>query len=59
MKQLVTRRPERRALGRGAFLLAPLALAMSGALAAPVPGGSLDPLTIPKYVTPLVIPPAL
>ena len=24
-----------------------------------VPGGTLDPLTIPKYVTPLVIPPVM
>ena len=44
---------------RGAFLLAPLALGVSSALAAPVPGGTLDPLSIPKYVTPLVIPPVL
>jgi len=28
-------------------------------LAAPVPGGTLDPTTIPKYVTPLVIPPEM
>ena len=27
--------------------------------AAPLPGGTLDPLTIPKYVTPLVIPPEM
>jgi FtsP/CotA-like multicopper oxidase with cupredoxin domain len=27
--------------------------------AQPVPGGTLDPLTIPKYVTPLVIPPVM
>src|SRR5437773_1465664 len=26
---------------------------------APVPGGPLDPLSIPKYVTPLVIPPVM
>jgi bilirubin oxidase len=26
---------------------------------APLPGGSLDPTTIPKFVTPLVIPPAM
>ncbi|UCH81863.1 MAG: multicopper oxidase domain-containing protein [Nitrospiraceae bacterium] len=31
----------------------------SGAMAQPVPGGTLDPLTIPKYVTPLVIPPVM
>lgn len=29
------------------------------ALAAPVPGGTLDPTIIPKYVTPLVIPPEM
>jgi len=27
--------------------------------AAPLPGGTLNPLTIPKYVTPLVIPPVM
>jgi FtsP/CotA-like multicopper oxidase with cupredoxin domain len=43
----------------GMFLLSPLAAAMQTASAAPVPGGTLDPLTIPKYVTPLVIPPVL
>ena len=32
---------------------------VNGALAQAVPGGTLDPLTIPKYVTPLVIPPVL
>ncbi len=44
---------------RGALLLTPLTLAVSGAMAQAVPGGTLDPLTIPKYVTPLVIPPVL
>ena len=29
------------------------------ATAQPLPGGTLDPLTIPKYVTPLVIPPVM
>ncbi|RII27780.1 MAG: copper oxidase [Geobacter sp.] len=33
--------------------------AFSPALAVPVPGGTLDPLSIPKYVTPLVIPPEM
>lgn len=28
-------------------------------LAAPLPGGTLDPTTVPKYVTPLVIPPVM
>jgi len=38
----------------GAALLAPLTVE-----AVPLPGGTLDPLTIPKYVTPLVIPPVM
>jgi hypothetical protein len=28
-------------------------------MATPIPGGSLDPHTVPKYVTPLVIPPQM
>jgi FtsP/CotA-like multicopper oxidase with cupredoxin domain len=36
-----------------------LALAVSQALAQAVPGGTLDPATIPKYGTPLVIPPVM
>ncbi len=28
-------------------------------LAAPIPGGTLDPLAVPKYQTPLLIPPAM
>ena len=43
----------------GAALLAICVLSMPAAIAAPVPGGTLDPLTIPKYVTPLVIPPVM
>lgn len=37
-------------------------LCLAGAprgFAAPVPGGTLDPLSIPKYVAPLVIPPVM
>ncbi len=37
----------------------PLLLSMTAANAVPLPGGTLDPLTIPKYVTPLVIPPVM
>ena len=40
-------------------LLLAMILAASSALAAPVPGGTLDPLTIPQYVQPLVIPPVM
>ena len=36
-----------------------LGASISSALAAPLPGGTLDPLTIPKYVEPFVIPPVL
>jgi len=36
-----------------------LALLSATALAQPLPGGTLDPLTIPKFVTPLVIPPVM
>ncbi len=40
-----------------------LACAVLGSIftarAQPLPGGSLDPLAIPKYVTPLVVPPAM
>jgi len=41
-------------------LFTAVSLALScPALAAPVPGGTLNPTTIPKYVTPLVIPPVM
>jgi len=36
-----------------------LALAVPGAWAAPIPGGTLDPLDVPKYQTPLLIPPVM
>ena len=36
-----------------------LSVSISNALAQAVPGGTLDPTTIPKYVSPLVIPPVL
>lgn len=41
-------------VGAGLFLLQ-----QGTAMAAPVAGGTLDPTTIPKYVTPLVIPPVM
>ena len=43
----------------GVLLCTPLVAGIQTATAQPVPGGTLDPLTIPKYVTPLVIPPVL
>src|SRR5690242_11767658 len=42
----------------GAGALVPAAVGTRGALAA-VPGGTLDPTTIAKYVTPLFIPPEM
>ena len=54
-----------RLLGPGLLAVAVLVLAASPAVSSPpppphpVPGGSLDPTTIPKYKEPLVIPPAM
>jgi spore coat protein A, manganese oxidase len=42
----------------GASLVLPRHVRPGRALAA-IPGGTLDPTTVPKYVTPLVIPPAM
>jgi len=43
-----------------AILVSALALVFAGAVtAAPLPGGTLDPLSIPKYVDPLPIPGAM
>ena len=46
-------------LTAGRILIGVAALGSSLSLAAPLPGGSLDPTTIPKYVQPLVIPPVM
>ena len=43
----------------GVTILAICALSVPAVFAQAVPGGTLDPLTIPKYVTPLVIPPVM
>jgi spore coat protein A, manganese oxidase len=41
-------------------MLAVIAVAFGAtAAAAPLPGGTLNPLSIPKFVTPLVVPPAM
>lgn len=45
--------------GIGMGLLGSLAVILGNVAAAPLPGGSLDPTTIPKYVSPLVIPPEM
>ncbi|HEX6828569.1 MAG TPA: hypothetical protein VF104_06280, partial [Burkholderiales bacterium] len=44
---------------RSLLLLIPSLFVAAAASAAPLPGGSLDPTTIPKYVTPLAIPPVM
>ena len=41
------------------FVAASVTTFLVGVKSQPVPGGSLDPLLIPKYVEPLVIPPVL
>ncbi|PLY03067.1 MAG: copper oxidase [Desulfuromonas sp.] len=49
-------------LKNGSFwfmLLVATALCANSAMAAPLPGGTLDPTTITKYVQPLVIPPVM
>ena len=43
----------------GVLLLTPIMLGVQNAYAEPVAGGTLDPESIPKYVTPLVIPPVM
>jgi spore coat protein A len=50
-----------RALARfsGVFLLLAWGIAIPRASGEALPGGSLDPTSIPKYVTPLVIPPVM
>jgi hypothetical protein len=45
------------AVALAVFILIPWIV--PGASAAPLPGGTLDPLGIPQYVTPLVIPPVM
>ena len=43
----------------GVLMLTPIFAGIQNASAVPVDGGTLDPTTIPKYVTPLVIPPVM
>ena len=59
MSRQIVRQCACRALGPRAFLLAPLALAMSGAQGQTPPPDPSVPTNIPKYVTPLVIPPVM
>lgn len=43
----------------GALLITPVLAGIQNAMAVPLPGGTLDPLSIPKYVSPLVVPPEM
>jgi FtsP/CotA-like multicopper oxidase with cupredoxin domain len=58
MKEISRRRFIQYTAIAGASLITPLRLRLPHALAA-IAGGTLDPTTIPKYVTPLVVPPAM
>ena len=46
-------------VGAAALLVPAAYLSRSPAYADPVPGGTLDPRTLPKYVTPLYVPPTM
>ena len=46
-------------LFRIVFMAALIMMLATSIFAQPLPGGTLDPITIPKYVTPLVIPPVM
>jgi FtsP/CotA-like multicopper oxidase with cupredoxin domain len=59
MAEITRRRFLRYGAGAGAGLILWRFGSTSHALALPIPAGTLDPTTIPKYVTPLVIPPAM
>ena len=52
-------RPHKVSLVTGSAVLAASGIMMSGAQAQPLPGGTLDPTIVPKYVQPLVIPPVM
>jgi spore coat protein A, manganese oxidase len=59
MRELTRRRFLECGAGAGAGLVLWRFGGSGWAVAAPVPGGTLDPASIPKYATPLVIPPAM
>jgi FtsP/CotA-like multicopper oxidase with cupredoxin domain len=59
MTEITRRRLLQYGAGSGAGLILWRLGATGWAVAAPIPGGTLDPTSIPKYVTPLVIPPAM
>lgn len=53
------RRNSRKGWRVSTLILLAVTLSAASAMAVPLPGGTLDPLTIPKYVQPLVIPPVM
>jgi FtsP/CotA-like multicopper oxidase with cupredoxin domain len=59
MTEFTRRRLFQYGAGAGAGLVLWRFGADGRAVAAQIPGGSLDPTSVPKYVTPLVIPPAM
>ena len=59
MTEFTRRRLLQYGVGTGAGLVLWRFGATGWAVAAPIPGGTLDATSIPKYVTPLVIPPAM
>ena len=56
MRVLRSKNASRRSIRIAVVVTSMGLLASSVVEAVPVPGGTLDPLTIPKYVTPLMIP---
>jgi spore coat protein A, manganese oxidase len=59
MSEITRRRLLQYGAGTGAAMIFWRFGATNQVLAAPVPGGTLDPTSVPKFVTPLVIPPAM
>jgi len=57
----ITRRGFLKAAGAlsAAYWLGPKLILGGKAYAAPIPGGTLDPISIPKYQTPMLIPPVM
>jgi spore coat protein A len=59
MTEITRRRLLQYGAGAGAGLMLWRFVPSGRAVAAPIPGGTLDPTSIPKYVTRLVVPPAM
>ncbi len=59
MTSIMNRRKPLVAAATGVIMIGAVVMDPLPAGAVPLPGGTLNPLTIPKYVTPLVIPPVM